>query len=889
MRKRIFQLLAIAAALTWSTLASAQANFTESLTVTNVSGNITITNAVSSVIVRENTVPPSAVFSVTPAGQSVAVNIASGGEYNFCAGGGQFKAGTILGTIVATSAGPFTFVLLESNSPCNNSRARAPSSTSLGTLGPAEISTLSLVSGSNKIDQRFVAAAASLASGGIVDSISEPVPSAVQGSIAWTYSGVTWKLPCKGSITFGNGFGINRTGQQNSIQGCGWSIGGPGGSDTGSILDFSANGSAIDLNTTSSGNYDFNFAVLGSRIASGSSGNGENFVGAGVIFDNVVDHVFVHNSGGQAFTLTNSSRSKVLRSTAAQSYSVGFNMNATIPGVTDDVFQDDTCLDCNINTGLPGNGQFNFLASGGLGYLSGFKAIGNTARNLFYAQTDTITNITNNGSTWTLTLSGSGINVWSGQYLNISGVVCTGSPCYNGIYTAAAGTGALTTSITITNATTPTYSSAGTITWGGASGAFTGGQNANDTAASECFQVLPTIQNGSLIGNSAFHCPSEAFVITGNQQEVADSTVVGAGEECPGCTGITLLGVNLSPLNITGGRGGNGPQSNLHAHHNNIYDAPIGILLAMGQGSINGTESHIDIDHNNVGQSSFGYPQLAQGLALQANFAGPATLNGGSYSCSAGACVVSFTGLGSCGSAAGQQNCDCQVGDVWHVDGVIGGSAPGNLNGDFVLTSVTNATGGANGHDGNGWCTGFHFTNGAVTATGTLSALSVTYPTNWIFDVNIDDNNLGAAATPYKPWAGANVPTGFVNFGTGNTTLAPANNVGQTFRNLAGPDPVSNGASSGFTFHHFTGGHVVPLVGGSAATLFTAGTTAGAQGLNRTSGFVFYSANFWDGTHNCVLTGIISFSLENSAATAVASAINVPASSHRSLARRPIR
>lgn len=96
-----------------------QALYTESLTVTNSATNIVVHNNVSSVVLRENSASCSAVYSVTPLGQGTAVNEPACAEFQFLAGGdghSVYASGQLLGTIVATTAGPFTFVLLESNS-----------------------------------------------------------------------------------------------------------------------------------------------------------------------------------------------------------------------------------------------------------------------------------------------------------------------------------------------------------------------------------------------------------------------------------------------------------------------------------------------------------------------------------------------------------------------------------------------------------------------------------------------------------------------------------------------------------------------------------------------------------------------------------------------------
>lgn len=96
-----------------------QALYTESLTVTNSATSIVVHNNVSSVIIRENSANCSAVYSVTPLGQATAVNEPACAAFQFLAGGDGhsfYSSGQTLGTIVATTAGPFTFIMLEWNS-----------------------------------------------------------------------------------------------------------------------------------------------------------------------------------------------------------------------------------------------------------------------------------------------------------------------------------------------------------------------------------------------------------------------------------------------------------------------------------------------------------------------------------------------------------------------------------------------------------------------------------------------------------------------------------------------------------------------------------------------------------------------------------------------------
>jgi|GEM_PF-3430628 len=94
--------------------AFAQGTYTENLTVTNSPTPIVIHNGSTFVLIRENAATPTAVFSVTPAAaNSVAVNLAAGQAYQFSNGSFPYASGTTLGTIQATTAGPFTFVIFE--------------------------------------------------------------------------------------------------------------------------------------------------------------------------------------------------------------------------------------------------------------------------------------------------------------------------------------------------------------------------------------------------------------------------------------------------------------------------------------------------------------------------------------------------------------------------------------------------------------------------------------------------------------------------------------------------------------------------------------------------------------------------------------------------------
>jgi hypothetical protein len=64
--------------------------------------------------VRENAATPSAAFSITLSGTSTALNYPAGTQFLFT---GNFVNGQAIGTIQATTAGPFTFMAVEANGP----------------------------------------------------------------------------------------------------------------------------------------------------------------------------------------------------------------------------------------------------------------------------------------------------------------------------------------------------------------------------------------------------------------------------------------------------------------------------------------------------------------------------------------------------------------------------------------------------------------------------------------------------------------------------------------------------------------------------------------------------------------------------------------------------
>jgi hypothetical protein len=101
---------------------SARAQTVSQITVTNTAVNVPATTAGFYAVLYENSVTPTAAFSVQVAQVATggalsfgaAVNIAAGGAYTFSKPRGYpFAASDVLGKITATTAGPFNFILVQ--------------------------------------------------------------------------------------------------------------------------------------------------------------------------------------------------------------------------------------------------------------------------------------------------------------------------------------------------------------------------------------------------------------------------------------------------------------------------------------------------------------------------------------------------------------------------------------------------------------------------------------------------------------------------------------------------------------------------------------------------------------------------------------------------------
>ena len=114
MKRIVFILAQLCLLITVSASIVRAQNHTQTVSVTNSPANITADGNYNQILLRENSATPTAVFSITLAGSSTALNYPAGTQFLFS---GNFVNGQVIGTIVATAAGPFSFIAVESNGP----------------------------------------------------------------------------------------------------------------------------------------------------------------------------------------------------------------------------------------------------------------------------------------------------------------------------------------------------------------------------------------------------------------------------------------------------------------------------------------------------------------------------------------------------------------------------------------------------------------------------------------------------------------------------------------------------------------------------------------------------------------------------------------------------
>jgi hypothetical protein len=491
-------------------------------------------------------------------------------------------------------------------------------------------------------------------------------------------------------------------------------------------------------------------------------------------------------------------------------------------------------VDTNDGTGAS-NGEINILSnlSGGL---SGVTVDGNIVRNGVSAPVGTVSNIAHAAGAWTITLSGAGINLANGQFIYISGVTCTGAGCYNGEFLVNTGGGNPTTSFTITNGATPTYSSGGIVTWGTCSGNFalggTAGHNAGDTGCFEGIQVSRNVPNVTIVNNQLTHVNSEGIVVSIGPTTVGGNILNQVGENGPGVGGILFGGTQAALMNsvvITG---------------NTITDAPYGISVNIGAaGAVNQVIEQADIEHNIVAVNT-GFPTTSIGIQLKnAGSAATAIL---SDACAAGTCTVAMS--------ANQST--CATGQTWSVRNVTGstGGSPASFNGDFVLTGATN--------DGSNHCTQIQY-SGSTTGTAGLAVTPLAYMTHKVNTLIIAHNDFGGAGAPLALWAASNLPSGFIDLHDNKLAIP------QTFQDVAGPEP--NYGGGGNVMHRVTSGHRIQFPGVSGAVGATNVLDYNVGSTKMISGYVSWSIEAIDaaGSNLCTLAGETYYSGENTGGTFV--------------------
>lgn len=180
---------------------AAKAQNVLTITVTNVATNITVDQDSYFVQIRENSATPTAAFDLTFAGSAVVHHFAAGTIYTFAAtkrgggpspGGGPFKSGTVIGTIVATTAGPFTFTGDEfygdPSLVAKNNNGSGGSATPGGTSGQMQWNSSGVFAGfgsynSSTLLATFPGGVATTTSGGYGGFISSPEGTVGNGTL----------------------------------------------------------------------------------------------------------------------------------------------------------------------------------------------------------------------------------------------------------------------------------------------------------------------------------------------------------------------------------------------------------------------------------------------------------------------------------------------------------------------------------------------------------------------------------------------------------------------------------------------------------------------------------------------------------------------------------
>jgi hypothetical protein len=680
-------------------------------------------------------------------------------------------------------------------------------------------------------DARLNACLAKVSANGGTCDARQDSGGAVAASIAESQSNITVLLPTV-PVTFGAGLSWTVSGNDDLVM-C--------QARQNIVLDFSQNGNATDITLSGVGDSIAHCGLKGSLLNSGTGPSIQlgSTTATGATDDIAVDN-YVLWAGAVGVSMANCTRCFAAGNRVQQSGTNGIQANAVNGGIaTDDWILDNelddtnNCVGCVANAS---NGEINVLANTGLGALQNVTIRGNHIHNSNPnnagqgggAASCPISNITNNGTTWTVTCSVA-MQIWTGQNMVIQASVstlCSVSTCYNGTFVVASvgGTsGQNNTTFTITNSGTATYSSGGTAIWGTCSAVQTGGHNQYDTGCREGIQVSKTVYNVHIIDNDLLHVNSEGIVVSIGPAVIIGNVENQIGENAPG-VGCILFGATNAPL-----------MSSVVIKGNTCNDAPYAVYISIGfNQSINQILSQLDIEGNTAGVIT-GYPVL--GIGLQMKNVGPAGSTITALSCSAGTCTETQTH---------NLTANCAAGQTWSIRNVTGSTNVPTYNGDFVISSPTN--------DGTG-CTGFTF-SGSQTGTAAFAAGAIAYPSQFVNSAIIQGNDWAAASTPMSIWSSTNIPSGFLDIWGNKESALP-----QTWQDVAGPEPNYAGTAAGPLVHRITSGHRMQFTGASGALgaqVVLSYTTGSTQLVG---GYILWSIEAEDatGANSCELSGMTTY------------------------------
>ena len=150
---------------------------------------------------------------------------------------------------------------------------------------------LANVSGAN-IGARLSTALTALAStGGVIDARALTGAQAITSNLTWSQNNIKLWLACNTTISVSAGFTITISGARNTIEGCG----------SASLFDASVGTSSNSIFLlTGDDNSLLNFAIIGNRVAGGSSVPIDIFAGSGLVDRTLIQKMTINDAGSHA-------------------------------------------------------------------------------------------------------------------------------------------------------------------------------------------------------------------------------------------------------------------------------------------------------------------------------------------------------------------------------------------------------------------------------------------------------------------------------------------------------------------------------------------------------------------------------------------------------------